>query len=535
MVEFGLKLEDNKVAEWSEFYIRYEQLKQILKRCSAAQKRFTELSSRHPERSARVIEDWNSGIQTPLQSSHNLITSSRSLTELHDLSWHGSTIHSTTDRDVSLRTEDATIEIVTPSEQTALSPPPGANIPLPAGTGDANSTGVDTAGDTKKPTGIESLATASEYGTTGSTHLTESPSRKPASSAISRAISGVSDYFHRSYERQVRDCLKVQSACAKEFQTSLQQDIHRVNSFYEEKLQELEERLAVLRESVAQAHGQTTQNTATQQPITTAPPLGEEDLLPDDEYLQAPLIETNQKSINRQMGNLATAIRRRLSSTPVQTNRHRHQRSDSSNISPVLTLGEDEDEDDDGTTQRATDDRDARKIKEAQSIQRALVDQYRTAKLLHNYAIMNYTGFVKIVKKHDKTLSSEKGKFKKDVTPEKICNEGKRVQVMEGYMEQLYANWFCGRNLSEARAQMLPKRGDGLEMDWSQLRLGYRMGMSSILALWVCWDCIWGLVRDGNTTIGSRTAFPVFRGGFGLLLVEWFWGCRYVDQTIEKQ
>ena len=96
-------------------------------------------------------------------------------------------------------------------------------------------------------------------------------------------------------------------------------------------------------------------------------------------------------------------------------------------------------------------------------------------------------------------------------------------------METLYANWFCGKNLSEARAQMLPKRGDGLEMDWSQLRLGYRMGMCSILALWVCWDCIWGLVRNGNSTIGARAAFPVFRGLFGLLLLEWFWGCRYVS------
>jgi len=71
---------------------------------------------------------------------------------------------------------------------------------------------------------------------------------------------------------------------------------------------------------------------------------------------------------------------------------------------------------------------------------------------------------------------------------------------------------------------MLPKRGDGLSMDWSQLRLGYRLGMCAILALWVCWDCIWGLVSDGNATIGGRTAFPVFRACGGLLLLHWFWG-----------
>jgi len=92
------------------------------------------------------------------------------------------------------------------------------------------------------------------------------------------------------------------------------------------------------------------------------------------------------------------------------------------------------------------------------------------------------------------------------------------------YKERLFSDWFCQGNLTEARAKMLAKKGDGLEMDWSQLRLGYRLGMCSILTLWVCWDCIWGLVSSGQTTIGSRTAFPVFRACGGLLMVHWFWG-----------
>ena len=35
-------------------------------------------------------------------------------------------------------------------------------------------------------------------------------------------------------------------------------------------------------------------------------------------------------------------------------------------------------------------------LKSSESIQRAIKDIYRTAKLLHNFSIMNYTGFVKI-------------------------------------------------------------------------------------------------------------------------------------------
>ena len=49
------------------------------------------------------------------------------------------------------------------------------------------------------------------------------------------------------------------------------------------------------------------------------------------------------------------------------------------------------------------------------------------------------------------------------------------------------------------------------------------MGMCAVLGLWVCWDCVWGYVRDGYSTIGGRTAFPVFRACGGLLILQWCW------------
>lgn len=36
--------------------------------------------------------------------------------------------------------------------------------------------------------------------------------------------------------------------------------------------------------------------------------------------------------------------------------------------------------------------------------------------------------------------------------------------------ERIYAHWFCDGNFTDARAHMLPKKGDVLQMDWSQLR-----------------------------------------------------------------
>ena len=62
---------------------------------------------------------------------------------------------------------------------------------------------------------------------------------------------------------------------------------------------------------------------------------------------------------------------------------------------------------------------------------------------------------------------------------------------------------------------MLPKVGDGLQMDWSMLRVGYRLGMCAVLAVWVCWDCIWQVMVSDNQSIGEgessergRTAVP---------------------------
>jgi hypothetical protein len=90
--------------------------------------------------------------------------------------------------------------------------------------------------------------------------------------------------------------------------------------------------------------------------------------------------------------------------------------------------------------------------------------------------------------------------------------------------EKMYSKWFSDGNINEAQAQLLSKKGDGLMMDWTQLRLGYRLGMCSILGLWVAWDCIWGQFAKDEISIGGRSAFPVFRGCFGLICWHWFWG-----------
>lgn len=74
MVEFGLKLEDNKVSEWSDKYIDYEELKRILKKASAAIKRKDELCKRKPELAEEIVQAYKQGKapnqETPNTSQH---------------------------------------------------------------------------------------------------------------------------------------------------------------------------------------------------------------------------------------------------------------------------------------------------------------------------------------------------------------------------------------------------------------------------------------------------------------------------------
>lgn len=65
MVEFGLKLEDNKVDEWSSEYIDYEKLKAVLKRAKAsAQHRDELLKKMPPGVAAGILQERRDRLRT---------------------------------------------------------------------------------------------------------------------------------------------------------------------------------------------------------------------------------------------------------------------------------------------------------------------------------------------------------------------------------------------------------------------------------------------------------------------------------------
>jgi|UPI000581A97B hypothetical protein len=582
MVEFGLKLEDNKVADWSDYYIAYEKLKAILKRHQAIRDRYNELAARKPADAYAMERAYRQGVRTPYASRDNLLA-----TESYDNHNNTTTApppsttttatkpSTTTTGTASLRNDalasiaesnadsvDEQSQLLSPSQRkpdASIPPPPPSPLSVsvdhqppftPAGAsyGSTNNTVGDT--DTDAPSQQHGPEPPPSLPTTPNQLLQPPPIQQSSSlrrsesgssmitRAFEKAASGVTDYFNRSYERQLRDALKDMDAQADDFDQQLRHNRNVVNRFYDEKLQELEARLAFLRESVAQSR-----QAGTLPPAPVGTPSLDEELPqhgPNNDRLETPLVSRQRRKSSTAVAmeaakGFARKIQQNLhphggsitDGSPAPTrfsdSQQTHRRRISESALPILTAAEHDDMDEEGYSQ-SRDEPKAKKIREVESIQRALIDMYRTAKLLHNFAIMNYTGFVKIVKKHDKTIPERKKRFHKFVAPKHVCNEGQAVELLTTRMETLYANWFCDRNVSEARAQMLPKRGDGLEMDWSQLRLGYRMGMCSVLGLWVCWDCIWGMISEGRSTIGGRTAFPVFRACGGLLTLQWFWG-----------
>lgn len=444
MVEFGLKLEDNKVDEWAEHYIDYEKLKTILGKLKSAIKKKDEMYNRKPDLAKEVEAAFEANV---LEGDSSVVLSER-------LSFSSATNLA----DESKPSDEADLVDKVPAEQQGL----------------LQRAAAAAAATVHKEYGSSNTLTSGD-----ATGVGEGVRR-----TLSGTFSGVSGYLANSrYEKRLLEFFKTIDVLRSQFHEQLIKEVNKVNSFYLKEGNELSKRLSLLVESVDG---------------------------PDDSIVKSVRQHRKRQSVAEMVVSQIKNIVSKDAQPPLTPIQESHK---------ARFYDAEEHE-----TQEMEENHLRKDLKEADSIQRALGDQYRTVKLLHNFSIMNYTGFVKIAKKFDKTCPRFKGKYKEAIKEANICNEGKEVEALEERVEKAYASWFCDGNVREARAQLLPKRGDGLQMDWSQLRLGYRLGMCAILTLWVCWDCVWGLVRDGNSTIGGRNAFPVFRGCGGLLMLHWFWG-----------
>lgn len=361
-----MKLQDNQVAEWSRHYIDYEELKNILKKVKQAIQRYEEAAKKKPELAQEIKSNYDKGIRTFVTGTPPI--SSASLTSLVKEASNDSLAQEADER-TNLLTEAA--KRVARSNSGAL---------------------LDTSEGSKSPG-------AAVHG------------------IFRSAASTVSNYFEKRFETSIRDTLAEIAALENEFDNKLLQEVDKVNNFYNSKMEEQEKRLSLLTENVVQSLREKYE--AENHPLRKT---HEEEAMEGD-HGGMPVSAT------------ATVHRRGVSSLAWRdlVNRITGKNSTStaaSTESQAQTLLDVDELDGDDPDSLVRDKHEVKKIAVADSIQRALVDQYRTSQLLKNYAIMNYTGFVKIVKKHDKTLPHRKGKFKSLTVASNICNEGDRKSVV---------------------------------------------------------------------------------------------------------
>jgi len=114
--------------------------------------------------------------------------------------------------------------------------------------------------------------------------------------------------------------------------------------------------------------------------------------------------------------------------------------------------------------------------KERELIETTLIRLNREMTLLENYCIINYTGFIKILKKHDKLMPSRP--LRPALLPQLEHShffQHQRLEAIKKEVTAIFADVFCNRDKQQAAAMLLPKRFR-TNLDYFLLHLGYKLG-----------------------------------------------------------
>jgi len=443
MVNFELKLEDNKVAVWSDKYIDYSKIKKLFSKITVAVKSRENLEKRHPDLAKefkasykrQLSEETQALISTNLNQLVKSISDSSAFDE---------------NKEVRLSGDENLNQLVTSIKP--LFSIDEISEPLIQGST------VDETRDL-----VSDNSTVHSYGSLRS---------YDDSSATS------------SYVRKLQKALEAEDLVVKIFVDFIYAELSKVNEFYQQKLDELKERfyfLADCRASMMKNNEAKTTND------------------------KKSILNAFKKSSRMLQRSFSVAIIGNDSVTKSTSNAFYESDEEDNNLS----------NDEKASVMQIQ--------KETESMKQSISDLYRRTQLLSNYAIINTSGLLQSVKKFRRNLPDHMNKLQDIKDERNICNGGAGSVRLSNEMEKFCAEAFCDGSINDARAIMLPKKGDGLELDWTQLRLGYRLGICTILCIWVCWDCLWNFISTEKATIGGLMAFPVFRAIGGLLLIHWFW------------
>jgi hypothetical protein len=236
---------------------------------------------------------------------------------------------------------------------------------------------------------------------------------------------------------------------------------------------------------------------------------------PDDEFVS--LVKSEASKVDSFYLDQIAELRERYTRLRVTISRMK---------SNVLSL--DPDVEDDSSTLR-------KEMLTADSAKRAFRDMYRDLKMLQNYGILNYTAFVKIFKKHDKStgLSTGKNMMKMLERFKPTFVETPECLALMDQIEILVARAYFSGNRMLALSELMLKHHK--ISSWEMMHIGFRIGVVLMLLCWVIWDVTVDTKRE---TLGPREqaqmedTLRIFRGCGFFVLGFWLWTlCVFVWTT----
>uniref|UniRef100_A0A1X7T578 SPX domain-containing protein n=1 Tax=Amphimedon queenslandica TaxID=400682 RepID=A0A1X7T578_AMPQE len=130
----------------------------------------------------------------------------------------------------------------------------------------------------------------------------------------------------------------------------------------------------------------------------------------------------------------------------------------------------------------------ARRIKNSNrkrnSLIKAFCEFYYHLSLLQNFQKLNHTGFRKILKKHDKLASSDRGsKFFKENVEKSYFHKSKEINALVQRTEDIMINQLENGNRGRAMAKLRVPPLGGVSSPWAILASGWLMGAIFIMAV----------------------------------------------------
>jgi len=169
-------------------------------------------------------------------------------------------------------------------------------------------------------------------------------------------------------------------------------------------------------------------------------------------------------------------------------------------------------------------------VDQKKAIEKAIRETYRGLQLLHNYKILNFTAFVKILKKFDKTANTSVSRVCLGVVESAYFHESRNVEQMMSQVEKVYMRSFATDQSNSGRKHALESLRRRVKpiSNGVIFEVGVFVGLSfSLLVVTALIVNVFGTDPDGPSPSRAveklSSVLPVFRAIGLTTLYIWLW------------